>query len=144
MIHPLRVLTSIAAITGGTVLAAPNIAAAQEATANAKSAGMSCTVDSHYYVTAECWRDGWKRGLLQWNGNNRNESLFVTDKRTDDRRVTAHVVWYHGGKHHRWVTDSVADGRGNEINLGIPEGTRVHLQLCLENVGCGPRYLGKA
>ena len=97
---------------------------------------MTGIVDSHH-VTGTCFYGGWKRGLLQFSKAYATETLFVTDKRTDDRYASAHIVWWQDGrKRHRTVKDNVADGRGDSIDLNVPDGDRVFLYLCVDGIGC--------
>ncbi|WP_152363813.1 hypothetical protein [Microlunatus speluncae] len=139
---------AVAVASAGTVLAGATTATAEQPTPTGSKAApaLSCTweVQSHQ-VTGNCYRDGWKRGLIQFHKSGATESLFVTDKRTDDRHVSAHIVWWQDGqRRHRVVRDSVADGRGNAIDVAAPDGDRVFLYLCLDGVGCSPWRASRA
>jgi hypothetical protein len=67
----------------------------------------------------------------------RGETLIANDKSKDRFSVMASLTWKEGKKGR---SATVRDGNGpgntpNSRNLGIREGTRVHLKLCYVNNG---------
>lgn len=144
----LRILASIASIAGGTILAIPAAAAGEESSTASQSAALRCkaTHPTHYRIGVNCWRGGGEsRGWMGWDGATGRELFIVDNTRADHRKVTGHVIWWQDGiRHHQQVTDPHPGIHEAMIRPGVPDGSWVNVYMCLEGVGCGEWYRGRA
>lgn len=91
MIRPLGSLATVAAVTGGTCLTVPTVAAGQKAPHGNSSREVDCNVgtDNMGDFLADHWWDTRKRGVLEWwdsTDPTAPESLLVRDKNIGRRQ----------------------------------------------------------
>lgn len=144
MKRPIRALMAVAAIAGGSIFSIPTVAAGQEASTD-KSGDWSplrCERGEDHQDIATLVRHcsyRYQWGSVYWTNRGGREYLEAWDRSYDNRSVSAHAVWREksGRRHHNYVTAGPASSiDGTSVKLGIPDGTVVHVFMCLEKIGC--------
>lgn len=136
-------LAAIAVASAGLAITIPAASADQTGDASA-AATLSCDPkwnDEKEVLYVHCDYAGKYRGTGAFFQN--HEYLWAGDAAKDHRAIIAHLSWYQNGSRHTTVRDAGAPN-GTIKSLSIPEGTKVHLWVCLEGIGCGAKYASYA
>lgn len=111
---------------------------------SSRAAALSCEHKGRMHLTLVCYRGGWKIGQGYWDGEwgtAGNEEIYINDKRSDGRYVSINVAWWQNGRmYYKKKTDPSENNYGWYYRFKVPEGAKVRVFMCMEDVGCSYKY----
>lgn len=128
-----------AAVIGGGSLLTPSASAAPTTSAALACDGQIDKDSTWIYCESDEYDLQASGSYDDFDGRERIEAC---DHRTDGRYVATNIEWSQNGElHHSWVI--AMRNHPHECSdrlLGIPTGTKVHIWICVQQIGCSPKY----